>query len=114
VAGINPSANLLTVEKSSGEQRTYRPRRLTGVSAYRGIDRAFSVGDRIQYTAPDKSLGVANQNLPPLSLSRWTAAFQPVLITVKSISTPTTTAILTMATPSLATAPRASPPSASS
>jgi conjugative relaxase-like TrwC/TraI family protein len=63
VAAINPAANLLTVEKSSGEQVSYDPRRLTGVSVYREIDREFSVGDRIQFTAPDKSLGVANRDL---------------------------------------------------
>jgi len=42
---------------------TYDPRRLTGVSVYREIDREFSVGDRVQFTAPDKSLGVANREL---------------------------------------------------
>jgi ATP-dependent exoDNAse (exonuclease V) alpha subunit len=63
VAAINAAANLLTVEKSSGEQAVYDPRRLTGVSVYREIDREFSVGDRIQFTAPDKSLGVANRDL---------------------------------------------------
>jgi len=63
VVGVNPAANLLTVAKSSGEQATYDPRRLTGVSVYREIDREFSVGDRIQFTAPDKSLGVANRDL---------------------------------------------------
>ena len=63
IVGINPAANLLTVEKLSGEQATYDPRRLTGVSVYREIDREFSVGDRIQFTAPDKSLGVANRDL---------------------------------------------------
>src|ERR1700691_3399437 len=63
VVGIDPAANLLTVEKSSGEQATYDPRRLTGVSVYREIDREFSVGDRIQFTAPDKALGVANRDL---------------------------------------------------
>ena len=63
VVGINPGANLLTVEKSSGEQAVYDPRRLTGVSVYREIDREFSVGDRIQFTAPDKLLGVANRDL---------------------------------------------------
>jgi ATP-dependent exoDNAse (exonuclease V) alpha subunit len=63
VVGINSTANLLTVEKSSGEQAVYDPRRLTGVSVYREIDREFSVGDRIQFTAPDKSLGVANRDL---------------------------------------------------
>ena len=63
VVAINPAANLLTIEKSSGEQVTYDPRRLTGVSVYREIGREFSVGDRIQFTAPDKSLGVANRDL---------------------------------------------------
>jgi conjugative relaxase-like TrwC/TraI family protein len=63
VVGIDPAANLLTVERLSGEQATYDPRRLTGVSVYREIDREFSVGDRIQFTAPDKSLGVANRDL---------------------------------------------------
>jgi len=63
VVGVNAAANLLTVEKSSGELATYDPRRLTGVSVYREIDRDFSVGDRVQFTAPDKSLGVANRDL---------------------------------------------------
>ncbi len=63
VAAINPSTNLLTVEKSSGELGTYDPRRLTGVSVYRENAREFSVGDRIQFTAPDRSLGVANRDL---------------------------------------------------
>jgi ATP-dependent exoDNAse (exonuclease V) alpha subunit len=63
VVTINPSANQLTVEKTNGELATYDPRRLTGVSVYQEIDREFSVGDRIQFTAPDKSLGVANRDL---------------------------------------------------
>jgi len=45
------------------ELAIYDPRRLAGVSVYREIDREFSVGDRIQFTAPDKSLGVANRDL---------------------------------------------------
>jgi ATP-dependent exoDNAse (exonuclease V) alpha subunit len=63
IVGINPAANLLTAERPSGELATYDPRRLTGVSVYREIDREFSVGDRVQFTAPDKSLGVANRDL---------------------------------------------------
>jgi conjugative relaxase-like TrwC/TraI family protein len=63
VVAINPSANQLTVEKANGELATYDPRRLTGVSVYQEIQREFSVGDRIQFTAPDKSLGVANRDL---------------------------------------------------
>ena len=63
VVAINPAANQLTVEKANKELATYDPRRLTGVSVYREIDRQFSVGDRVQFTAPDKSLGVANRDL---------------------------------------------------
>jgi conjugative relaxase-like TrwC/TraI family protein len=63
VAAINPSANLLTVEKASNELTTYDPRRLAGVSVYREVVHEFSVGDRIQFTAPDKQLSVANRDL---------------------------------------------------
>ena len=63
VVAINPSANQLTVEKANGELATYDPRRLTGVNVYQEIEREFSAGDRIQFTAPDKSLGVANRDL---------------------------------------------------
>ena len=63
VVAINPAANQLTVEKTNQELASYDPRRLTGVSVYQEIDRQFSVGDRIQFTAPDKSLGVANRDL---------------------------------------------------
>jgi conjugative relaxase-like TrwC/TraI family protein len=63
VIGINSAANLLTVERSAGEQVDYDPRRLTGVSVYREVANGFSAGDRIQFTAPDKTLGVANRDL---------------------------------------------------
>jgi conjugative relaxase-like TrwC/TraI family protein len=63
VVAINPGANQLTVEKPNHELATYDPRRLTGVSVYREMERELSIGDRIQFTAPDKSLGVANRDL---------------------------------------------------
>jgi ATP-dependent exoDNAse (exonuclease V) alpha subunit len=63
VVAINPAANQLTVEKANSQLATYDPRRLTGVSVYQEIEREFSVGDRIQFTAPDKSLGVANRDM---------------------------------------------------
>jgi len=63
VVAINPSANELTVKKANGELATYDPRRLTGVSVYQEIQREFSVGERILFTAPDKSLGVANRDM---------------------------------------------------
>jgi len=63
VAAVNPTENLLTVAKAGGELAAYDPRRLTGVSVYREVTHEFSVGDRIQFTAPDKSLDVANRDL---------------------------------------------------
>src|SRR5271165_5683664 len=63
VVAINPATNELTVKKANGEVATYDPRRLTGVSVYRESELELSVGDRIQFTAPDKSLGVANRDL---------------------------------------------------
>jgi ATP-dependent exoDNAse (exonuclease V) alpha subunit len=63
VVAINQATNQLTVEKGNGELATYDPRRLTGVNVYREIDREFSGGDRVQFTAPDKLLGVANRDM---------------------------------------------------
>jgi len=61
VIGVNPTDNLLTIQKASGDQVSYDPKRLSGVSVYREIKREFSVGDRIQFAAPEKQLGVANR-----------------------------------------------------
>jgi ATP-dependent exoDNAse (exonuclease V) alpha subunit len=63
VVGINSAANVLTVERSTSELANYDPRRLVGVSVYREVAHDFSTGDRIQFTAPEKSLGVANRDL---------------------------------------------------
>ncbi len=63
VIAVDSAANQLTVAKGNGERATYDPRRLSGVSVYREAERDLSVGDRIQFSAPDKSLGVANRDL---------------------------------------------------
>ena len=63
VVGVNSAANLLSVEQPSGNVVTYDPRRLTGVNVYREAVHEFSVGDKIQFTAPDKALAVANRDL---------------------------------------------------
>jgi hypothetical protein len=63
VRAIYTKENLITVEKTDGEQVTYNPARLHGISAYREIEREFSVGDRLQFTAPNRELGVANRDL---------------------------------------------------
>ena len=60
---IDASSNQLTVEKSTGELATYDPRRHTGVNVFKEVALEFSTSDRIQFTAPDKALGVANRGL---------------------------------------------------
>jgi ATP-dependent exoDNAse (exonuclease V) alpha subunit len=63
VIAVNDHDNLLTVLRSNGEQTTYDPRRQMGVSVYRAQEKAFAVGDRIQFTAPNQELRVANREL---------------------------------------------------
>jgi len=63
VVATDPKQNLLTVQKPDGQHVTYDPARLHGISAYREIEREFSVGDKLQFTAPNKELGVANRDL---------------------------------------------------
>ena len=65
VKHIDAEKNLLTIVRFDGSERTYDPRRQQGVSVYRDQEKAFSVGDRLQFTAPAKSadLKVANREL---------------------------------------------------
>src|SRR6202522_2155954 len=63
VKSIDAPKNRLTVELRDGTQRTYDPRRQQGVSVFREEMRSFSVGDRIQFTAPANELKVANREL---------------------------------------------------
>jgi conjugative relaxase-like TrwC/TraI family protein len=63
VERVNERENLVTVKRDNGEQVTYDPRRLQGVTVYRETERAFSTGDRVQFTAPYKEQHVANREL---------------------------------------------------
>jgi conjugative relaxase-like TrwC/TraI family protein len=63
VKSIDAPNNRLTVERKSGEEVSYDPRRQQGVSVYREQERAFSVGDRVQLTAPLPDLKLANREL---------------------------------------------------
>jgi conjugative relaxase-like TrwC/TraI family protein len=63
VTSIDAHSNLLTVLRVDGSERTYDPRRHTGVSVYRDERRSFSVGDRVQFTAPNQDLKIANREL---------------------------------------------------
>ena len=63
VKGIDAQNNRLTVLRADGSEKTYDPRRQMGVSVYREQERAFSVGDRVQFTAPNRELKIANREL---------------------------------------------------
>ncbi len=63
VKSVDAPNNLLTVVRADGSEQTYDPRRQQGVSVYRTEEKAFSVGDRIQFTAPANDLKVANREL---------------------------------------------------
>jgi conjugative relaxase-like TrwC/TraI family protein len=63
VVEIAREQNLLTVRRNEGEQLTYDPRRLHGVTVYREAERDLSQGDRIQFTAPYKEERIANRQL---------------------------------------------------
>ncbi len=66
VVTTDPKENLVTVQKPDGERVSYDPARLRGISAYREFEREFAVGDRLQFTAPNRELGVANRDLGTL------------------------------------------------
>ena len=63
VTHVDASENRVTVTRQSGARVAYDPRRLQGVTLYREADRAFAVGDRLQFTAPDRAHHVANREL---------------------------------------------------
>ena len=63
VEQVSVKENRITIERENGEPQTYDPRRLSGVAVYHETERAFSEGDRIQFTAPSRDLHVANREL---------------------------------------------------
>ena len=52
-----------SVKRRTGKQVTYDPRRSQGVTLYREAVRAFSRGDRVQFTAPDREQHISNREL---------------------------------------------------
>jgi conjugative relaxase-like TrwC/TraI family protein len=63
VESANENENLVTVKRENGKQVTYDPRRLQGVTLYRETERAFSAGDRVQFTTPNRDRHIANREL---------------------------------------------------
>jgi hypothetical protein len=63
VESVEAKENRITIERENGDHQSYDPRRLSGVAVYDEVKRAFSQGDRVQFTAPSKELHVANREL---------------------------------------------------
>jgi len=63
VEHANEKENLVTVKRKNGQQVSYDPRRLHGVTLYRETERGFSQGDRVQLTAPNRERHIANREL---------------------------------------------------
>ena len=63
VIAVQGQENMLTVLRDNEEQTTYDPRRQMGVSVCRAQEKAFAIGDRVQFTAPNRELKVANREL---------------------------------------------------
>jgi hypothetical protein len=63
VARTEPENNIVTVTRKSGEELSYDPRRLQGVTVYRDTERSFAQGDRVQMTAPYHEQKLANREL---------------------------------------------------
>jgi hypothetical protein len=63
VERANEKENLVTVKRENGEQVSYDPRRLHGVTLYREAECSFSRGERVQLTALDRERHIANREL---------------------------------------------------
>jgi len=63
VVAVEKRENHLTVRRENGQELTYDPKRLQGVNVYQREERSFSVGDRVQFTAPFNRTRIANREL---------------------------------------------------
>jgi ATP-dependent exoDNAse (exonuclease V) alpha subunit len=63
VARVDRETNTLTVKRHGGQELTYDPRRLQGVTVYRDHERAFALGERVQLTAPYHAKKLANREM---------------------------------------------------
>jgi conjugative relaxase-like TrwC/TraI family protein len=63
VVRTNEKENTVTVERKGGQELSYDPRRLQGVTVYREAEHTFAQGDRVQMTAPYHEQKLANREL---------------------------------------------------
>lgn len=63
VRSNDATTNRLTVEFPNGAAVEYDPRRVYGVNVYRETSREFATGDRLQFSAVHKDLGISNRDM---------------------------------------------------
>lgn len=63
VIGVDRDANEIKVKTTDGRVFKYNPERLKGVSLYTPEIRQFAEGDRLQFTSPDRKIGIANRDV---------------------------------------------------
>jgi hypothetical protein len=63
VRSSDAATNRLTVELPNGSAVEYDPRRVYGVNVYRESSREFATGDRLQFSALNKDLGISNRDM---------------------------------------------------
>jgi conjugative relaxase-like TrwC/TraI family protein len=63
VRSSDASTNRLTVELPDGSHVAYDPKRVYGVNVYRETSREFATGDRLQFSAIHKDLGISNRDM---------------------------------------------------
>ena len=63
VKASDAATNRLTVELPNGSSVEYDPKRVYGVNVYRETSREFATGDRLQFSALNKELGIANRDM---------------------------------------------------
>ncbi len=86
VERVNAKENVVTVGKQNGEHVSYDPRRLRGVTLYRDAERAFSQGDRVQFTASNRGQHIANRELGTIEKIDVTGNLQLRLDSGRSVS----------------------------
>jgi ATP-dependent exoDNAse (exonuclease V) alpha subunit len=67
VMASDPEVNIITVKREDGGVIRYNPAQLRGVSIYEPEMRSFAVGDRLQFSAPSRELGVSNRDMGSVS-----------------------------------------------
>ena len=63
VRSSDGATNRLTVELGNGSAVSYDPKRVYGVNVFRETSREFATGDRLQFSALNKELGISNRDM---------------------------------------------------